>query len=110
MVVIIFRKIPALAELSVQKRKGVLREAKNKIKENGLLETVKGEKLLQSVLSKIRILTLKTENKTGDWLRKLHQRSLKRKNTDKFSDDYWRKLRGRNSLAEPCMFALRASH
>ena len=90
----IFRKVPVLAVLSVEnKSKGVLKTAKEKIKTNGLVGTIRGEKLLQRGLSRVRIATLKTESKTGDWLGKLRQRSIKRKNGDRFSDDYWRKIR-----------------
>ena len=90
--VIIFRKIPALAELSPQEIKpGSLRGFREKIKNNKTLKFFSGELLLQKILSGIKVLTLKTENKTSDWLANSHRRLLKKK--DKFSDDYWKKVK-----------------
>lgn len=91
--VIIIRKIPVLVALSTQEIRGpgALEKLKEKIRNNGALESLSGEVLLQKILSKIRILTLRTDKKTNTWLTKLHQRSLKKKN--KFSGDYWKKLR-----------------
>jgi len=91
--VIIIKKIPVLCELSIQevKKPGVLRRLRGKIRDNGTLESFSTELLLQKILSKIRVLTLKTDKKTGAWLTKLHKRSLKKKN--KFSDDYWKRIR-----------------
>lgn len=91
--VILIRKAPVLAKLSPVEiaGPGISQRLKEKVKTNGFLRTFSGEILLQKILSKIRVLTLKTENKTGNWLGKLRQRSLKKKK--KFSDDYWKKLR-----------------
>ena len=95
MAVIIFRKIPVLAKLSPEeiKEAGALRKITRKIKDNGTFKSFSGELVLQKVLSKIRIITLKTDNKTGIWLAKLRQRTLKKKN--KFLDDYWQKVKKR---------------
>ena len=91
--VILFRRIPVLAELSLPeiKKPGVLEKLREKIKNNGTLKPISGELLLQRILSKIRILTLRTDKKTNTWLKKLQQRSLKKKS--KFSNDYWKKIR-----------------
>ena len=52
------------------------------------------EKYLQKVLSKFRILTLRTENKTGHWLEKLRQRANKKNNSGKKEkDNYWEELK-----------------
>lgn len=94
--VILIKKIPILAALPPQaiKRPGVFRRVKDKVKNNGTLKTFSsGELLLQRILSKFRILTLRTENKTGTWLEKLRQRSIKKKRA--FSNDYWKKLKKR---------------
>lgn len=95
MAIILLWKIPVLAELSPKEIKGpgVFGVIKNKIENKELLKTFSGEILLQKILSKFRILTLKTENKTNTWLGKLRQRSLGKKK--KFSDDYWKKIRGK---------------
>lgn len=47
--------------------------------------------LLQKFLSKIRILLLRTDNKTSEWMRALREKSLQDKT--KFSDSYWQKLK-----------------
>lgn len=93
MAIIVFRKIPALNELSVQENKGlgVLEKVKDRIKNNGSLKTLSKEALLHRVLSKFRILTLKTESKTADWLKELREKSIEKKNS--FRDDYWQRLR-----------------
>ncbi len=86
MTVIVFRKIPALKKIQILEKENSFK--KRKIS----LRTVKGEKALQTVLSKVRVLTLKTENKTGDWLGKLRKRSIKDKE-EKFEKGYWEDLR-----------------
>jgi len=93
--VIIFRKIPVLVGLPLQEieKSRVLGELKDKIRNNGTLESFSGEILLQKLLSKIRVLTLKTDKKTDSWLTKLRQRSLEKKK--KFPADYWKKLKGK---------------
>lgn len=91
--VILIRKIPVLTKLSPQEiaGPGIFQKLKDKVKNNGALKTFSGEVLLVKILSKIRVLTLKTEDKTSDWLGKLHQKSLKKKKN--FSDGYWQKLK-----------------
>ena len=93
MSVIIVRKVPVLTELSAQEIRGpgVFGRLKDKIKNNGALKTFSGELLLQKILSKIRILTLRTDNKTSSWLMKLRQKSAKKKSN--FSADYWKKIK-----------------
>ncbi len=89
MAAIIFRKIPQLKEFQLSEREISL---KRRIKKGEIFRTAKGEKILQKLLSKVRVLTLKTENKTGDWLGKLRQRSIK-ENGEKFEEGYWEDLR-----------------
>ncbi len=91
--IIIARKIPVLTELSIEKTNGpgILEGIKKKVKGSNLLKLSSGEVLLQKVLSKIRVLTLKTDSKTSTWLSKLRQRSIKKK--ENFSDDYWKKIK-----------------
>lgn len=95
MALIVFRKIPVLVGLNPQEittRSSILRRLKQGIKKNGLVKTFpSSELLLHKVLSKFRILTLKTETKTSAWLAELRQRSIEKKK--KFKDDYWKKLR-----------------
>lgn len=90
-IVILIRKIPVLAELPVDntKKTGFLEKIKNKMGDRKILNGFSSEILLQKLLSKIRITTLKIENKTSNWLSKLRQKSLEKKN---FSDNYWQKI------------------
>ena len=56
------------------------------------------EMLLQKVLSKIRVLTMKTENQTFAWLSQLRKRA--QDNHNKENDTYWedlKKLKDKNS-------------
>ena len=93
MAVIILRKIPVLAELPIQKteRPKILKIIKEKIRADGRVKSFSGDILLQKALSKIRVLTLKTDSKTSAWLAKLRQKSIKKRNN--FSDSYWQKLK-----------------
>ena len=90
--VILYRKIPLLAELpEVQeelrfKRKLLL--IKEKIKKlKAKLPPI--EIILQKILSKIRILILKLENKISVRLEKLREKSVKKKENEK----YWKNLK-----------------
>jgi len=94
MAVILFRKIPVLVELpeiSLQKEEGKLfLRLKEKIKEISPFKSFSFEIFLQKLLSKIRILTLKIENKTANWLQKLRERAQKKKLEN---DHYWEELK-----------------
>jgi len=96
--VIIFRKIPILVELpevSPRKKKGkeprFFQRGLEKIKKIGPLRSFSFEIFLQKILSKIRILSLKTDNKTFNWLQKLREKA--KKNKSKENDNYWEKLK-----------------
>jgi hypothetical protein len=49
------------------------------------------EIFLQKILSRIRILTLKTDNKTSTWLQRLREKSQKDK--VKEEDNYWERVK-----------------
>ncbi len=94
MSVILFRKIPLLLELpetpveiSLKTR---LIETKEKIKTSRYFKVPSSEIFLQKLLSKIRILTLRTDNKTANWLQKLREKSQRKKFK---KDDYWKELK-----------------
>ncbi len=83
--VIIKRKIPVLLELSPQEAKsGFLTRFKSK-------NPASKELFLHKILSRVRILMLKTDNKTTEWMKRLRDKS--KENNEKFSDSYWDKLR-----------------
>ena len=92
MTIIIVRKIPVLAQLPEVPTKFdfkiKIQKIAEKIKNFKYLKIPSFEILLQKILSKIRILTLKIENKTDGWLQKLREKTQKKKENDK----YWKKL------------------
>jgi len=93
MCLIVFRKIPALAELPEIPGgfdlKIKILQIKEKIKNFKYFKPLSLEILLQKILSKIRILSLKAEKKTSLWLQKLREKSTKKKENDK----YWQELK-----------------
>lgn len=93
--VILFRKIPQIAELPETPAEFNLKEnllkLKEKIKIFRYFRLPPYEILLQKVLSKVRILSLKTDNKTSSWLQKLREKSQKKKFNE--NDNYWEELK-----------------
>ena len=93
--VIISRKIPVLVELpEVPARanwKDILSKLKEKIKVLNPFKSFSHEMFLQKLLSKIRILSLKSENKIGNWLQELREKSQKKK--FKEDDNYWEEIK-----------------
>ena len=102
---ILYRKIPTLAQLPetsgdllqiseiVQKAKDRSKEEVKKLSGSGRFNH---ELFLQKILSKVRILTLKTENKTALWLER-----LRRKKNNHVQDDYWRELKKAKNGKKP---------
>ncbi|MDI6591875.1 MAG: hypothetical protein QME61_03000 [Patescibacteria group bacterium] len=92
--IILYRKIPVLAklpEVSFKREENLFLRIKNKIKEIIPLKSFSYEILLQKILSKIRILSLKTDNKIANWLQKLREKSQKKKFEE--NDNYWQKIK-----------------
>ncbi len=93
--IIVFRKIPILVTLPKTSKKSsagsLFLKFKKTIQNISFLRSFSFEVFLQKILSKIRILTLRIENKTGNWLQLLRERTQKRKNQE--NDDYWKKLK-----------------
>jgi len=89
---IILKKLPILAELPVKEieEDKILKKIRKKVIGKKIKFT-SGNIVLQKALSKIRILTLKTDKKTSLWLSKLRQKSIEKK--ESFSEDYWQKLK-----------------
>ncbi|MBU1014850.1 hypothetical protein KKI17_00190 [Patescibacteria group bacterium] len=50
---------------------------------------------LQKLLSFLRIVSLRAEHKTSQWLEQQRKRSQRRKESASFSDRYWEKLKGK---------------
>jgi hypothetical protein len=93
---IMFRKIPALVELPEIPAAGInwgiiFLKLKEKIKILNPFKSFSHEMFLQKLLSRIRILTLKTDNKTSSWIQKLRERSQKGKFQD--NKNYWEEIK-----------------
>jgi len=89
---IILRKIPVLItfpEITLEEESLSLR-LKRKIKEINPLKNFSYEIFLQKTLTKIRILILKTDNKTFNWLQKLREKNQKKKIEKE--DNYWEEI------------------
>jgi len=92
--VILYRKIPDLVKLpnaSPNWRIEVLPKIKKGIEKLPGAKNLDHELYLQKILSRVRVLTLKTESKTSHWLEKLRQRN-NQKNNQK-ADPYWDELK-----------------
>jgi hypothetical protein len=90
--IIVRRKIPVLLELpETAPIQFDFKSILSKIKSLSIFEDFSGEMFLHKILSKIRVLTLKFENKTSNWLQKLRQRSLKKKFSE--NDNYWQEIK-----------------
>jgi len=91
--VILFRKIPILVQLpetpSGQSFGARFRKILEKVKITQHFKLPSFEIFLQKILSKIKILTLKIETKTESWLRKLREKTQKKKENEK----YWQELK-----------------
>ena len=83
MIYIMARRVPELKWIKVQPAK----EASENIRRSFFREI-----LLQKILSKTRVATLKTESTIAGWLTSLRQKSADQKS--KFSDDYWKTIKG----------------
>lgn len=91
--IIIFRKIPVLVSLpdALPVKDVLIIKFKKRIREISPFKNFSYELFLQKILAKIRILALKIENLTLNWVRKLKE-SYQKKKTLKL-DDYWQKIR-----------------
>ncbi len=91
--IIVFWKIPVLVTLSSEfpsQKESLILSFKNKIRKINPFQEFSYEVFLQKLLSRIRILTLKTENKTFNLLQKLREQTQKKKLEN---DNYWEDLK-----------------
>jgi len=87
-------KLPEIVPLESNREKLL-----DKIKNFSFPKSFTFEIFLQKILSKIRILTLRTDSKTSNWLQKLREKSKKKKNKLE-EDDYWQKLKSSTKQKE----------
>ncbi|MDP2664025.1 MAG: hypothetical protein Q8P08_01130 [bacterium] len=90
--VVAFRKIPQLLELP---EAGPLtldwKKLRGRAKGLPFLENLSFDLLLQKTLSKFKIITLKTENRTSNLLQRLREDSKKKKFGE--DDNYWEEIK-----------------
>ena len=97
MAVLLFRKIPILVKLpgvsgGRQKQEEALAlKIKRKVEKIPGIKNFSYEKYLQKILSRVHVLTLKTDNKTSGWLERLRRRTNRK--DDHNNDDYWDELK-----------------
>jgi len=94
MAVILLRKASVLSKLP--EPEGNLREllvsgVKNGTKNLPAVRNFSYEIYLQKLLSRVRVLTLKTDHKTSGWLETLRQKSHKKNHAN--NDKYWEELK-----------------
>lgn len=90
---IVWRKIPVLVKLPEalpQKEEPISLKLKTKARALNPFKNFSYEIFLQKIISKIRILTLKTDNQTFNWLQKLREKNQK-KNLK--NDNYWEEVK-----------------
>jgi len=92
---VLLKKIPILAEMPEiaegQKKEGLIFKLKERCKSLPIIRDICSGILLQKTLSKIRVLTLKIETKTGSWLQKLRIKSQTEKTKE--NDGYWSEVK-----------------
>jgi len=100
MAVILWRKIPALCKLPEQDLNlnfnfnfcnSLTDGIRCGMKKIPVIKNFSYELYLQKMLSKFRVLSLKTESKTGSWLEKLRQKNCRKNQTN--NDGYWDTLK-----------------
>mgnify|MGYP001594878978 CR=1 FL=1 len=94
MAIIITRKAPTLADLpkiSESTLKGLILQFKEKVRNSSTIKGFSSEILPQKVLSKIRVLSLKIDNKTSNLLQKLREKN-KNKKVQEVEDGYWKEV------------------
>jgi hypothetical protein len=85
---IFFRKVPLILVFEFPKESAISK-FKKKIGELNPFKNFSFEVFLQKWIAKIRILSLKVDNLTFNWLKKLRERQKKKEK----KDDYWEKIK-----------------
>jgi hypothetical protein len=96
MVTILVKKMPELKKLpesSFGLRVAFASGAKNVISKIPGLNNFSYDLYLQKMLSKFRVLSMKTESKTGNWLEKLRQKKTQKDIETTENNGYWDELK-----------------
>jgi len=92
---IAYRKLPLLIDLPDVAEEGkkdeIILAVKNRVQNMSFIKNFSYEIFLQKILSKFRVLTLKTENKTSNWLQELREKRKKKKIIE--DDNYWDEIK-----------------
>ena len=95
---LIYRKIPVLNSLPPNTEKfsgsSLLEGVKNIVAKVPGLKSFSFEIFLQKVISQIRVISLKTDHKTFNWLQKLREKNQKKRLEN---DNYWEEIQSTNS-------------
>lgn len=83
-------KIDTLSLVEIDERNSIKNKIKEKASEIAKKQSNWLEIFLQKLLNRIRILSLRADNKTCAWIQELKQRSKKRKEN---VDDYWKNVK-----------------
>lgn len=90
----VWRKIPVLVKIpedSLEKTESLALKLKRKFKESNPFKGFSYEIFLQKLLTKVRILSLKTDNKTFHWIQNLREKAKKKRRGQ--DDDYWEEVK-----------------
>jgi hypothetical protein len=85
---IFLRKVPLLLSFEFPKESALSR-FKSKLKELNPFKNFSLDIFLQKWIARIRILSLKVDNLTFNWLKKLREKQKKKEKRD----DYWEKIK-----------------
>lgn len=85
-----FRKMPVLVNLPADVEKDSGKKNFISFKNIPIIKSFSFEILLQKIISRIRILSLKTDHKTFGWLKQLREKNKKNKLGN---DNYWEEVR-----------------
>ena len=92
--ILVFRKIPLLVKMPAVARESKDEDSflklREKIKSVPGLKSFSFEIFLQKIISKIRVLSLRTERKTFHWLERLRAKNKRKKLED---NNYWEELK-----------------
>jgi hypothetical protein len=98
LVIFIYRKIPAMANLPIgntSAENGFFLKIKNKAKNLPGVKSFSTEVFLQKIISQARVLSLKADHKTANWLKTLRQKTQKKKLEN---GDYWQEIKNSKNL------------
>ncbi|MDP3990770.1 MAG: hypothetical protein Q8P63_00480 [Candidatus Nealsonbacteria bacterium] len=92
--IVLFNKLPSLSKLSEPSgefKELIISKAKTEVQKIPAVKDLSYELYLQKFLSRIRVLTLKTDHKTSGWLERLRQKNSQKNQTN--NNHYWDELK-----------------